>query len=377
MAFKNVSVILLLFSVVLVAAIADARINLNEISTEHSPSAGFRQNFCSSCECKTESETTKCYRTDRKIGGCPLCNGTCLCASLEDLRSPSDIGVKLMGELDCKPFIEAMKKNRVKDVQFEAVKKCSLWNKQIRDPHWYPFTVLVDKKGKPKAIINDNDEKLRELKEEMGEEVYKAVTTALTEINEYNPSGGCVVPELWNFKQDRRASLKEAIAFLLEGCTATTSKKRKTSFHPKPPVINTHYNYPCSSAKDCRSLIINSNHRERNFKQDRRASLKEAIAFLLEGCTASTSKKRKTRTCILIAEEETESIGSKATWFLDESVLQDQVSVVKRAVQDQHDTLDPRPITGLGRAKHGPAQCRAVPGPGLRRKTQARSRPRP
>ncbi|XP_024018824.1 Bowman-Birk type proteinase inhibitor isoform X2 [Morus notabilis] len=80
MAFKNVSVILLLFSVVLVAAIADARINLNEISTEHSPSAGFRQNFCSSCECKTESETTKCYRTDRKIGGCPLCNGTCLCA---------------------------------------------------------------------------------------------------------------------------------------------------------------------------------------------------------------------------------------------------------------------------------------------------------
>ncbi|XP_024021151.1 Bowman-Birk type proteinase inhibitor [Morus notabilis] len=80
MAFKNVSVILLLFSVALVAAIADARIDLNEISTEHSPSAGFGQKFCSNCECEKESETTKCYRTDVKVGGCPLrCKGTCIC----------------------------------------------------------------------------------------------------------------------------------------------------------------------------------------------------------------------------------------------------------------------------------------------------------
>jgi len=34
-------------------------------------------------------------------------------------------------------------------------------------------------------------------------------------------------------------------------------------------------------------------------------------------------------------------------------------------------------VTGLGRARHDPAQCRAVPGPGLRRKTQAQPWPWP
>lgn len=48
---------------------------------------------------------------------------------------------------------------------------------------------------------------------------------------------------------------------------------------------------------------------------------------------------------------------------------------VKCVVLGRHVTLDPRPIMGLGRARHGPTQCRAVPGPGLRRKPQARSRP--
>ena len=51
----------------------------------------------------------------------------------------------------------------------------------------------------------------------MGEEVYKAVTTALTEMNEYNPKGHRnVVPELWNFREDRKATLKEGIAFVAE-----------------------------------------------------------------------------------------------------------------------------------------------------------------
>ena len=50
---------------------------------------------------------------------------------------------------------------------------------------------------------------------------------------------------------------------------------------------------------------------------------------------------------------------------------------VKRAVPGRHGTLDPRPVTGLGRAWHGPAQCRAVPGPGLRKKTQAQPWPWP
>lgn len=64
-------------------------------------------------------------------------------------------------------------------------------------------------------VIDDNDEKLKELKDEFGDEVHTSVTTALLEIAEYNPSGGYIIPELWNFKEGRKASLKEVIQYVL------------------------------------------------------------------------------------------------------------------------------------------------------------------
>lgn len=65
------------------------------------------------------------------------------------------------------------------------------------------------------AVIDDEDEKLKGLKKTYGEEVYKAVTTALTEINVYNPSGGYIISELWNYEVAEKATLQEGVTVLL------------------------------------------------------------------------------------------------------------------------------------------------------------------
>lgn len=75
-------------------------------------------------------------------------------------------------------------------------------------------------------IINEDDEKLKDLKSEYGDEVYNAVTKALREINEYNPSGRYIVREIWNFKENRRATLQEGVAHLLKQWKPR--KRRKT-----------------------------------------------------------------------------------------------------------------------------------------------------
>lgn len=65
-------------------------------------------------------------------------------------------------------------------------------------------------------IINEEDEKLKHLKDEFGDEVFNAVLTSLKELNEYNPSGRYPILDLWNFKEGRKASLKEGILFVLK-----------------------------------------------------------------------------------------------------------------------------------------------------------------
>lgn len=65
-------------------------------------------------------------------------------------------------------------------------------------------------------VIDEEDEKLRTLKIELGDDAYQAVANALQEINEYNPSGRYVSSELWNFREERKATLEEGVTCLLE-----------------------------------------------------------------------------------------------------------------------------------------------------------------
>nr|XP_011461200.1 PREDICTED: factor of DNA methylation 2-like isoform X1 [Fragaria vesca subsp. vesca]XP_011461201.1 PREDICTED: factor of DNA methylation 2-like isoform X1 [Fragaria vesca subsp. vesca] len=137
------------------------------------------------------------------------------------------IRLKRMGGLDCRPFQTACKrKYPTEEINVQAAALCSLWESYIGDPSWHPFKVSTASFGHNKEIINEEDEKMKKLKNEFGVEVHLAVSTALLELNEYNPSGRYPLNELWNFKEDRRASLKEAILHIMK--QLKQKKKRRT-----------------------------------------------------------------------------------------------------------------------------------------------------
>ncbi|KAF9598683.1 hypothetical protein IFM89_029933 [Coptis chinensis] len=137
------------------------------------------------------------------------------------------IGLKRMGVLDVKPFQDACSlKLQNGDLDVTSIALCSLWQEHVKNSQWHPFRIISNK-GIFHEIIDENDEKLRELKHEWGEKVYDAVAVALLEINEYNASGGYAVRELWNFKEVRKASLKEVIEYILNKLKILTASKHR------------------------------------------------------------------------------------------------------------------------------------------------------
>jgi hypothetical protein len=130
------------------------------------------------------------------------------------LGAETDIGVKRMGELDEKPFLDVCKlRYSANEAAVEAATLCSTWQENLKNPSWQPFKHEGTGDG-AEEVVDEDDEQLKKLKREWGKEVHNAVKTALVEMNEYNASGRYTTPELWNFKEGRKATLKEVITFI-------------------------------------------------------------------------------------------------------------------------------------------------------------------
>ncbi|KQK14286.1 factor of DNA methylation 4 [Brachypodium distachyon] len=146
----------------------------------------------------------------------------------------SNIGVKRMGVLDVKAFVAACKAKSARvdskksanyDFEGESALELSKWEHEIAQPEWHPFKVInID--GKEKLIVREDDEKLQALKEKLGQDAHDVVVKALLEMNEYNPSGRYSVPVLWNFKENRKALLDEAVEYVLKQWKGNKNKKK-------------------------------------------------------------------------------------------------------------------------------------------------------
>ncbi|CAL5388858.1 unnamed protein product [Camellia sinensis] len=142
----------------------------------------------------------------------------CLQQALKEQSSRASIGVKLMGNLDSGAFcIAAKRKYGEKAADDGAAKLMSLWGEYLKDPSWHPFKIInVEGSEKKKEIIDEDDGKLTYLKNEFGDEVCSAVKIALIKMNEYNPSGRYIVQEMWNYKEGRKATLREGVSHLVK-----------------------------------------------------------------------------------------------------------------------------------------------------------------
>lgn len=67
---------------------------------------------------------------------------------------------------------------------------------------------------------------MKGLRSECGEAVYQAVTNALMEIEEYNSSGRYAIAEIWNWKEGRKATLKEIVQHIIRQLNSHKRKRK-------------------------------------------------------------------------------------------------------------------------------------------------------
>ncbi|TKV92655.1 hypothetical protein SEVIR_9G174501v4 [Setaria viridis] len=104
-------------------------------------------------------------------------------------------------------------RNRRWGLEEQAELLCSEWQKEISRQYsdWHPFKPTIVN-GVLEEVVMEDDVAW---KEDWGIEVHNAVVQALVELNECKLSGRYPVHVLWNFSENRKASVARAVKHLM------------------------------------------------------------------------------------------------------------------------------------------------------------------
>ncbi|KAL0876176.1 hypothetical protein Bca101_025881 [Brassica carinata] len=106
----------------------------------------------------------------------------------------------------------------------------SEWTRHVKSIHWHPFK-FDNSEGTPKRVVDENDAKLRELKDNYGQYLCNEVVRVKLEIHDLIDIGN--LETLWSFVEDRKAAEEEAMDVILKIDRIVKTVKNK-SFHKRP-----------------------------------------------------------------------------------------------------------------------------------------------
>ncbi|KAK6145362.1 hypothetical protein DH2020_022182 [Rehmannia glutinosa] len=155
-------------------------------------------------------------------------------AEIEDLKAENQ--TLIVKERISNDELQAARKEAIKELQTMLTHhRTSFSIKKMGEINRKPFEDTRSKKSSAKLwslwddneVIDEDDEKLKELRKEGNEKIYEAVVNAMLELNEYNPSGRYPVLELWNNKEMRKATLKEIIQYIIKQLKIIKPKRKR------------------------------------------------------------------------------------------------------------------------------------------------------
>ncbi|KAK3160339.1 hypothetical protein QOZ80_1BG0058240 [Eleusine coracana subsp. coracana] len=100
-----------------------------------------------------------------------------LIAGLGNMLGHMNIGTKRMGEINYLSLRKAcLRKYRKDEAEVNGSILASFWSQELRKPSWHPFKI-VEIGGRLKEVINDDDAKLKLMRDEFGDDACNAVKT--------------------------------------------------------------------------------------------------------------------------------------------------------------------------------------------------------